>query len=508
MRSVFALVAVVATVSVSFGCASEPPPPPPVMPAPPPPTVEPVVTAPEPPRAPEKKLVSITTKSPDAKAALLRAWDLSDNNRNEEALEQCRKALAADPDFALGHTCVGSLTSGVAGQAEMDTGVRLSAQLPEAERLYIDSNAALRRQETGKYYADLKRVAEVAPDDFHAFEWLGWSLNDRRDFAGCEAAFRRVLELNPGASFAHGWLTWVFTEQRKYDEALASARKYVEGAPGEAGAHQALGAALLNVNQAKEADAELTKAVAAGPKARSAYYDLATVKAIAGDFAGARDVLEKSKVSEVQPTDALERTSMVAWALFGEGKVGEAFSVLDAAEKDADEHRLPWPAFQAAVRAWALWGLGKPVDALRAVEAGLARCDSRAESSEIYKGSCRRDLLTTKAFAQVRAGRIGDAQKTVAQLRDEAKKWPDNVWLQTDVDMLSDQVAALANKDGKAAEAVLAKCPPDSFFWKFSVLKQAEKSGDRAGAEDVRKDLLGRPVKDIAYPFFARMAKK
>src|ERR1019366_8044520 len=181
----------------------EPAAPPPVMPAPPPPTVEPVVAAPDPPRAPEKKLVSVTTKSPDAKAALLRAWDLSDNNRNEEALEQCRKALAADPDFALGHTCLGSLTSGVAGQAEMDTGVRLSAQLPEAERLYIDSNAALRRQETGKYYADLKRVAEVAPDDFHAFEWLGRSLNDRRDFAGCEGGVRRGVGPQPGAGFPH-----------------------------------------------------------------------------------------------------------------------------------------------------------------------------------------------------------------------------------------------------------------------------------------------------------------
>jgi Flp pilus assembly protein TadD len=478
------------------------------MPAPPPPTVEPVVVAPEPPKPPEKKLVTVTTTSPDARAALLMSWSLSDNNRNEEALDQCRKAVAADPGFALGHTCVGNLTSGVAGQAEMDMGVKLSSSLPEAERLYIEAMAALRRQETGKYYANLKRVAELAPDDAHAYNWLGWSLVDRRDFGGAEAAFRRVLELSPGASFAHGWLTWVYTQQRRYDDALASARKYVEGAPGEGGAHQVLGAALLNVNQAKEADAELTKAVAAAPKSRWAYYDLAEVKAIAGDFAGARDVLERSKISEVQPTDALERANMVAWSLLGEGKSAEAFALLDATEKDSDEHRLPWPAFQAGVRAWALWALGKPVQAMKAADAGLARCDIRPESSEIYKGSCHRDLLIVKAFAQVRAGRIGDAQKTVERVRDEAKKWPDNRWLQLDVEMLSDQVAALANKDGKAAAGVVAKCPPDNFFWKVSVLQQAVKDGDKADAEQVRKDLLGRPVKDMAYPFFARLAKK
>jgi len=506
MRSVLASVALVTLFTV--GCASEPPPAPPVMPPPPVPTAQPVVTAPEPPKPPEKRLVSITTTSPDARAALLTSWSLSENGRNEEALDLCKKAIAADPGFALGHTCVGALTSGVAGQAEMDMGVKLSAPLPEAEHLYIEAMAAFRRQETGKYYADLKRVAEVAPDDFHAHEWLGWSLVDRRDFAGSEAAFRKILELNPGASFAHGWLTWVYTQMRRYDDALASARKYAEGAPGEAGAHQALGGALLNLNQLKEADVELTKAVAAGPKARAAYYDLATVKAIAGDFAGARDVLERSKITEVQPTDALERANMVAWVLFAEGKASEAFALLDTTEKDADEHRLPWPSFQAGVRAWALWAMGRPVDAMKAADAGLARCDIRAESSELYKGDCHRTLLTTKAFAQVRAGRVLDAQKTVAQLREEAKKWPDNSWLQTDVEMLSDQVAALTNKDAKAAAAVLAKCPPDNFFWKLSVLKQAERDGDKADAEQVRKDLLGRPVKDIAYPFLARMAKK
>ena len=46
---------------------------------------------------------------------------------------------------------------------------------------------------------------------------------------------------------------------------------------------------------------------------------------------------------------------------------------------------------------------------MEAADAGLARCDIRPESSEIYKGSCHRDLLIVKAFAQVRAGRIGDA---------------------------------------------------------------------------------------------------
>jgi hypothetical protein len=96
-----------------------------------------------------------------------------------------------------------------------------------------------------------------------------------------------------------------------------------------------------------------------------------------------------------------------------------------------------------------------------------------------------------KAFAQIRGGKIADAQRTVAQLREEAKKWPDNNWLQTDVEMLSDEVAALAAKDRKAGAALLAKCPPDNFTWKLAFLRQMEKDGDKAGAEQLARTSSG-----------------
>jgi Flp pilus assembly protein TadD len=234
-----------------------------------------------------------------------------------------------------------------------------------------------------KYYADLKRVAELAPDDFHAYGSLGWSQTDRRDFTGAEATLKGALELKPSASCVHGWLTWIYTQLHRYDDALASAKRYAEGAPNEAGAHQALAGAPLNLNQPKDADAELTKAVSLGPKSRSAYYDQAIVKAITGDFAGARDLLERSKATEVQSTDALERTTNAAWVLLAEGKQAEAFALLDATEKDADEHRAPWPAMRALARAWTLWTLGKTAESIKAADAALGRCDSRPESSEL-----------------------------------------------------------------------------------------------------------------------------
>jgi Flp pilus assembly protein TadD len=455
--------------------------------------------------------ITVTTKSPEAKAGLMKAWDLADNGRTEEALTEAKAAIATDADFAFAHTFIGMNTNGAAAQAELDKGVALAAaaKVPEAEKLVIEAFAAIRRQEFEKYYADLKKVAELAPEDFHAHTLLASTFVDRRDFSAAEAADKKALELNPKASFVYRALADAQAQQKKYDDALASAKKYAEAAANEPGAHQALGSAMLNVDKAKDAVAEFAKAVELGPKDRSAYYDLATVKAITGDYAGAKEAIEKSKAAEVQPTDGLERANNMAWLLFDEGKDGEALALLEKTEKDADKDKLPWPAEQAALRSRAMFLLGKGADARKSADAQIAKCDSKPESSELYKVGCHLTGLLNKAFAEIAVGNLADAKKTVAELTERSKKWPENRWLSLSAEMFNDQLAALEKKDKekKAAAELLAKCPPDDFFWRVAILRMAEKDGDKATVEQVKKE-LARPVKDFAYPLVAKLGKK
>jgi Flp pilus assembly protein TadD len=508
MKTALSLVA--AVVLASLGCGSEPPPQPAAPIAPPPPPAAPpapVATVAPPAPEPQKQLITVTTKSPEAKDELVKALDLLDHDRIAEALDLCKQAVAKDSDFAFGHACIGMLTSGAAAQAEADKGVQLAASLPDAERLYIEAQAAFHRQDLAKGIADVKRVAELATDDARAQAAYAYSLFDQRDFNGAAAAFTKGLALNPSALYLDGMLAWTNMALLRYDDALAAAKKYVDGAPSEASAHQIVSAALLNLNRPKDAETELAKALDFAPKMRSAYYDLATVKATAGDFDGARDVLEKSKVAESQPNDSLDRASRTAWVLLAEGKQPKAFAALDAAEKDADARKLSWPANPAITHAWALWALDQPAEALKVAAAGMARCD-RPESAVSYKAACRRELLTVRALGEVSLGKAADARKTVALLQDEMKNWQGNEWALARVAVLNDEVAALENKDKKAATALLAKCLPDDVLFKYGVLRQAEKAGDKAAAEQARKDLLSRPRTDAEYPLLARRAKK
>jgi tetratricopeptide (TPR) repeat protein len=458
--------------------------------------------------AADKKLITVTTKSPDAKAAFMKGWDLWDNGRSQEALAQCNQAVAADADFALAVACVGFFTPGVAGQVMFDRAVALAAKLPDAEKLLIQGLAAIRHGDIPTYDGNLKKLAEVAPDDFRAHAFAGRPAYLHRDYAGSEAEYRKALALNPAAGFVYGALANVQTEQKKYDDALASAKKYAEASPSEPAAQRALGGALLNLNKATEAEAALVKAVELGPKVMGAYNDLATVRTILGNFAGARDALDKSKVADMDPGDAIDRRVNTASVSFAEGKDADALAALDAAEKDAETQSLPAVWHPAGTRTRALWINGKAADALKVADAALAKCDGRAQSSGLDKVNCRFSLMRAKAFAQIALGNVADAQKTVALYQAEVKKAPERGGLLLNAEMLSDAVTALDKKDAKAPAALLAKCLPDDIGWKLTILRMADKAGDKATVDQIKKDLAGRPVKSFEYPLIIKVLKK
>ena len=458
--------------------------------------------------AADKKLITVTTKSPDAKAAFLKGQDLWDNGRNQEALAECQKAVAADADFALAQACVGFLTPGTAGQTLLDKAVELAAKLPDAEKLMIEGWAASRRADVAKYDANMKKLAEVASDDFRAHVWAARPAYLHRDFSGAEAEYKKALALNPAAGFVYAALATVQTEEKKYDDALASAKKYVEALPSEPAAQRALGGALLNLNKATEAEAALVKAVELGPKVLASYYDLATVRTILGNFAGARDALDKGKVADVNASDAIDRRVSTASVSFAEGKDADALATLDAAEKDAEAQNLPAAWHPASTRARALWINGKAADALKVSDAALAKCDGRAQSSGLDKTNCRLTFIRNKAFAQIALGNVADAQKTVAQYQGEAKKVAERAYVQLAAEMLSDAVTAMDKKDAKGPAALIAKSTPDDIGWKLVILRMADKAGDKATVDQIKKDLAGRPVKSFDYPLTIKALKK
>src|SRR5208283_1604231 len=65
----------------------------------------------------------------------------------------------------------------------------------EAEKPFIETLAASRHLDIAKHVEDLKKVAELAPDDYEAHAWAGRACALKRDLAASEAAYKKVLQL-------------------------------------------------------------------------------------------------------------------------------------------------------------------------------------------------------------------------------------------------------------------------------------------------------------------------
>jgi Flp pilus assembly protein TadD len=456
----------------------------------------------------DKKVITVTAKSKEAKEAIVKGWELYDNGRAKEALEECKKAVAADGEAPLAHACVGWLTDGAPGQTALDKAAELAAKAPDAEKTWVEALNALKHADVAKYVAGLKKLTDLAPDDYRAHAWAGRALNLKRDFDGAEAEYKKALDLNKEATFAYALLSRAQTQLKKYDEALGSAKKYAEASPKEPAAHQALAAAYLNLDKKKEAEEAATKAVELGPKVLSAHFDLGIIRLINGQYGPAKEAFEKAKEAEREPSDGLDRGVNIAWVNFNEGKDAEGVKELERLEKEADKEKIPYGWTATSARARVFWIQGNPAESLKVAEAGLAKCDSRADAPAVEKTVCRLNFMETKAFDQISLGKGADAVKTADKYKEEAKKVPDVGWVQTMADMLGDAATAVDKKDKKGAAALLAKVLPDDLMWKLSILRLAEKDGDKATVEQVRKDLHGRPLKDVAYPLVEKLANK
>ncbi len=113
----------------------------------------------------------------------------------DDALAECRRALAADPDDAEAHTSLGRL-------------LRHLGRLDEA----VAAN---------------RRAIALAPDRAEAHNELGNVRLELGWLDGAVAAYRRAVGLRPDFAQAHNNLGWVLQELGKLDEAVAAHRRAI-----------------------------------------------------------------------------------------------------------------------------------------------------------------------------------------------------------------------------------------------------------------------------------------
>ena len=451
--------------------------------------------------------VTVTAKSPEAVAALKAGRDLADNLRIDEAQAQYRKALSIDPDFALANAYLGATLPGTEGEAMIERAVVLSAKLPETERMLVQAVSANRRGDENEAIALQRKLAEMAPADWHV--QFGWAqvLFASRKWDEAAAAYQKAVALNPKAGAAYNSLGYAQLAQNRHDDAIAAFKKYAEINPTEPNPADSLGEALLRAGRFEESEAAFQRALAISPTFYTAWEGIAKARAMRGDWPGSYQAADKARAAAVRPTDRVGLGFDQAWSLFAEGKKAEALKAGDQVASEAQAKKLNAAyAFIALDGAARLTASGQPAEALKQVAVAMDRAD-KAKLAGGPMNNLRRAALYERIDAESRLGQAEDAKRTLALIEADAAKSPANAQLQSNLSFARG-ADAMARGDAKAAAGHFARCVEDDTYCGLRLLQAQEKAGDAAGAAATRERLRTANRRDARYLYVRSQVQK
>jgi len=165
---------------------------------------------------------TFTTKSPEAKSYLEQANEKIDNQQIPQARELIAKALAADSTFAMAHYVAGSIAqSPEMRNKHFAKAAALAANASEAERLFIEGNAASRANDHLKAVEIFTKLSALLPEERRVFYSLAQAQLAAMKPAEALASLQTVSKLDPNYAQAYNMRGNIYLAKGDY----AAARK-------------------------------------------------------------------------------------------------------------------------------------------------------------------------------------------------------------------------------------------------------------------------------------------
>jgi tetratricopeptide (TPR) repeat protein len=245
--------------------------------------------APAPGRA--RMVIPITTQSPVALDEFLQGVHDLDVERPVTAREHFDRALAADPNFALGHLYAAFAAPSLATyRKHLEEAVRLADRASPAEQLWIRAERLALDNDLNNQGAFAQQLVQLTPNDPRAFAYLAGVQFNAGNRADARASLDRATQLDPNS--APGWIlignSYLQTEPRDLAKAETYVRRAVSLAPNEPYTHDYMGDVFRAVNNLPQARAEYTRMIELDPARAGAYQQRGHVNSFLGNFAEAR----------------------------------------------------------------------------------------------------------------------------------------------------------------------------------------------------------------------------
>jgi tetratricopeptide (TPR) repeat protein len=238
--------------------------------------------------------IPITTTSEGARESFLQGRDLFERLQAQESRQYFERAVAEDPNFAMGYLFLSFAQPSNKGFFEnLDKAVALVENASDGEQLWILGVEAGTNAFPMKQRELYQKLVELYPSDERAHNLLGTNYFGQQEYEMAIDPYQRATEIAPDFSPPYNQLGYAHRFLVHYAEAEKAFQKYIELIPDDPNPYDSYAELLMKMGRYDESIENYKKALEFNPNFVASHIGIATNLNFKGEHGEARKQLQK-----------------------------------------------------------------------------------------------------------------------------------------------------------------------------------------------------------------------
>lgn len=295
--------------------------------------------------------IPLSTRSQEARKFVELSLDKYENHVVDGALANARKAIAKDPQFALGYATLSLASLGnIPDSAAL---ARAKSLLPHAtpdEQLLIRWMTSISDRDMLPAISAMNDLLKRYPQNKHVLYIIADWLYNQQDYDRSRQMLEAIRRLDPDFPPALNLLGYAYMQTGTPDpeKAIASLQRYAEVQPKSPNPQDSLGEVLRFSGDDQASLEHYSAALKIDPNYISSHYGLGDTSVLMGDYFRARTEYADAISVANNPRDRTHCEFQNALVYFWEGHPAEGRKALDSLNEKARLQKEPYSQFEVA----------------------------------------------------------------------------------------------------------------------------------------------------------------
>lgn len=278
----------------------------------------------------------ISTKSPQAHAFFDTGLQKMEMLHIQDALENFRNSVKADPQFALGHIFLTFFSQDPTEQvAEREKALATREFANAEEKQIIDWLAASKQSRLIPAIQNMNEVLQKNPQDKHLY-WLAgwWLLVDHNQSQRAADMFEKVIQIDPKFPDAWNEAAYCYARMGNFDKAFADIKRYTELVPNEPNPQDTFAEISRMAGRFEDALQHYHASLKIDPTFHESQLGLGDTYALMGEQAKAREEYARA-IADASPVQKVLWSLQSAATYVREGDLAAADKAFNAVAEQA-----------------------------------------------------------------------------------------------------------------------------------------------------------------------------